>query len=61
MALSAKELVTQYKDEYEYCEKAYMEAWNSIIVDVDENASENKKTAAFVGNSDSNAESGDRR
>ena len=46
MALSAKELVTQYKDEYEYCEKAYMEAWNSIIVDVDENASENKKTAA---------------
>ena len=45
MALSAKELVTQYKDEYEYCEKAYMEAWNSIIVDVDENASENKKTA----------------
>lgn len=46
MTLSAKELIIQYKNEYEYCEKAYMKAWNSIIIDVDENASESKKTAA---------------
>lgn len=46
MALSAKELITQYKKEYDYCEKEYMKAWSSIIVDVDEDASESKKTSA---------------
>ena len=43
MALSAKELITQYKDEYGYCEQEYMKSWNSIIIDVDEEASESKK------------------
>lgn len=46
MALSANELITQYKNEFDFCEKEYMKAWKSIIIDVDENASESKKTAA---------------
>ena len=46
MALSANELITQYKSEFDFCEKEYMKAWNAIIIDVDENASESKKTAA---------------
>lgn len=46
MALKAMELITQYKDEFEYCQNEYMKEWNSIIIDTDENDSENKKTAA---------------
>ncbi len=46
MALSIKELITQYKEEYDYCEEQYMSAWQAIVTDIDENASENRKTAA---------------
>ena len=46
MALSIKELITQYKEKYDYCEEQYMLAWQAIVADIDENASESRKTAA---------------
>lgn len=42
--MTMTDLITRYELEFEYCEKEYMKAWNSIVVD--ENASENKKTIA---------------
>ena len=46
MVISTKELIVKYKEEYDYCEQEYMKAWNSISGDIDEDASENKKTTA---------------
>ena len=46
MGISTKELIVKYKEEYDYCEQEYMKAWNSISGDIDEDASENKKTTA---------------
>ena len=46
MAQSISELVNAHKEQMAYCEKVYMEEWNSIIVDVDDDASENAKTTA---------------
>lgn len=46
MSLSIKELITQYKKEYSYCEEQYMLAWRAIATAIDENASESRKTAA---------------
>ena len=42
MALSIKELITQYKEEYDYCEEQYMSAWQAIVTDIDENASDRR-------------------
>lgn len=44
--MEIRELVKVYKDEFEYCEKVYMDTWKEIAADVDGHASENKKTAA---------------
>ena len=44
--LSISELVNLHKDEYDFCEQEYMKAWKSIIIEVDEDASESKKTEA---------------
>ena len=41
MALSIKELITQYKEEYDYCEEQYMSAWQAIVTDIDENGEKN--------------------
>lgn len=46
MALSITDLIMKYKNEYDYCEKEYLKEWDSTIVEIDENASESKKTAA---------------
>ena len=46
ISLSISDLVTEYDEQMRYCEKEYMDAWESIIVDVDENASESAKTEA---------------
>ena len=43
---SITKLVEEYPMEYEFCEKEYMSAWNSIILDVDDDASESKKLSA---------------
>ena len=44
--LSASELVTLHQDEFDFCQQEYMRAWRSIIIEVDDDASESKKTEA---------------
>ena len=44
MGLSVRELITNYKSEYDYCEERYMEAWNLVTANIDANISDNKKT-----------------
>lgn len=45
MGLSVRELITNYKSEYDYCEERYMEAWNLVTANIDVNISDNKKTS----------------
>lgn len=44
MRLSIRELITNYKSEYDYCEERYMKAWNLVTANIDVNISDNKKT-----------------
>ena len=42
---TASELVAEFDEAYQYCEQQYMNEWNSIFVNVDENTSESRKEA----------------
>lgn len=43
---SINELLKEFDEEMQYCEAEYMKAWNSIIIDVEKNASKNVKESA---------------